>query len=81
MAGYFIGNYNIINPALYNEYVSKAMPLTMKHGGKALVAGPGTQTLEGNPGAITVILEFASLDAALGWYNDPSLFFAPGFCG
>ena len=71
MPAYFIGNYTIINPKLYMQYVSKAMPLTIKHGGRALVAGEGTQILEGNPGGTTIVLQFPSMDAAMAWYNDP----------
>ena len=70
-AGYYVANFSIINPELYGQYVSKVMPLIMKYGGKAVVAGPGTERLEGDPGNTTVILEFPSKEAAQDWYNDP----------
>ena len=43
----------------------------MNHGGKILVAGPGSTPVEGNPGAITVVLEFPTREALEGWYNSP----------
>lgn len=71
MPGYFIGNYTVTDPEKYQAYVRLAMPLTIKHGGKAIIATGDATNLEGTPGSTNVTLEFPSVEAAMGWYNDP----------
>ncbi len=71
MSAYFIANYTVTDPEGYNAYVQKAMPLTMKHGGKAIVAEAKATLLEGAAGNMNITLEFPSEEAAMGWYNDP----------
>lgn len=69
MASYLVANYNITNQDGYNQYLAVVGPTIGSHGGKILVAGPGSTAVEGNPGAVTVVLEFPTRDALEGWYN------------
>lgn len=71
MAGYLIANYNITNPDGYQTYIAAVGPTIIAHGGEILVAGPGTETVEGEPGAVTVVLKFPSKDALRSWYDSP----------
>ncbi len=71
MPAYLIANYNITNPEGYSAYTASAGPTVLAHGGEILVAGPGAKAVEGNPGAITVVLKFPSMDALQGWYDSP----------
>ncbi len=71
MAGYLIANYDITNPDGYQTYIGAVAPTIIAHGGEILVAGPGSEAVEGTPGAVTVILKFPSKDALRGWYDSP----------
>jgi uncharacterized protein (DUF1330 family) len=69
MAGYLIANYNITNPEGYQSYVAAVGPTIVSRGGEILVAGPGSEAVEGEPGAVTVILKFPSKEALRDWYD------------
>ena len=71
MAGYLIANYNITNQEGYQTYIAAVASTIIAHGGEILVAGPGSEAIEGAPGAVTVILKFASKDALRSWYDSP----------
>lgn len=71
MTAYVIANYNITNAEGYQSYVGGVGPTIIGHGGEILVAGPGSEIVEGTPGAVTVILRFPSMEAARGWYDSP----------
>lgn len=71
MASYLVANYNVTNQEGYNQYLAAVGPTIMGHGGKILVAGPGATPVEGNPGTITIVLEFPSREALQGWYDSP----------
>ena len=71
MAGYLIANYNITNPEGYQSYLAVVVPTIVAHGGEILVAGDGSEAVEGKPGAITVVLKFPSKEALRGWYDSP----------
>ncbi len=71
MAGYLIANYNITNPEGYQSYLAVVVPTIVAHGGEILVAGDGSEAVEGNPGPITVVLKFPSKEALRGWYDSP----------
>jgi uncharacterized protein (DUF1330 family) len=63
MAGYLIANYDITNEEGYQRYISTVGPTIVAHGGEILVAGPGSEVVEGNPGLVTVVLKFPSKEA------------------
>ncbi len=69
MASYLIANYNVTNPDGYQQYVAAVVPTIVSHGGKILVAGPNATPKEGNPGGVTVVLEFPTREALEGWYD------------
>ena len=46
-------------------------PILRAHGAEVLVAGAGGDVREGDPPDQTVVLRFASKEAAQGWYDSP----------
>lgn len=71
MAGYLIASYNITNAEGYQTYVAAVGPTIIAHGGEILVAGPGSEAVEGDPGAVTVVLKFSSKEVLRTWYDSP----------
>jgi uncharacterized protein (DUF1330 family) len=70
--GYVIFTEIVRDQARYDGYVQKAVPTVIQHGGKAIVFDNATEPIEGNwHGTRTVVLEFASIDAARNWYKSP----------
>ena len=70
MAAYVIVEIEITDPVGYEEYRRLATPTVTAHGGRYLVRGGKTQTLEGawQPRRI-VVLEFPTLERAREWYE------------
>ncbi|RZS97667.1 DUF1330 domain-containing protein [Cecembia calidifontis] len=62
----------IHNPELYEEYKKHTLATISKFGGRFVVRGAKTESLEGdwNPGRL-VILEFPSVQVAKDWWNSP----------
>jgi uncharacterized protein (DUF1330 family) len=71
MSSYLVANYNVTNADGYNAYLAAVGPTILAHGGNILVAGPNSTPMEGNPGDITIVLEFQTREALEGWYNSP----------
>lgn len=69
MSAYLIANYDVTNDQGYHSYVGAVGATILSHGGEILVAGPGTEIVEGSPGAVTVVLKFPSMGALKGWYE------------
>jgi uncharacterized protein (DUF1330 family) len=72
MAVYIIVEVKIHNPAEYEDY-KKLTPISLaKYGGKFIVRGGKTETLEGGwaPERI-VVLEFPTVERAKEWWNSP----------
>jgi uncharacterized protein (DUF1330 family) len=70
MPAYVIVEISITDPATYEEY-KKLTPGSMApYGGKFIVRGGATETLEGDwkPERI-VVLEFPSIEKAKAWYH------------
>ena len=72
MVAYVIVQVNVKDPARYERYKGMAPPAIAKYGGKYLVRGGATETLEGtwSPSRF-VILEFPDMDSARTWWNCP----------
>ena len=72
MAAYVIVDNEITNQALFDEYARDIVAVTAAHGGKYLVRGGATEVVEGDrtPHRV-VVIEFADLDGAHGFVNDP----------
>ncbi len=62
-------NYTITNPADYAAYPAAAFPSIGASGAEVLVADYASESVEGGPGQVTVVLRFASKDAARAWYE------------
>jgi len=70
MAGYIIVDVQITDPEAYERYKA-AVPATLAaYGGKFIVRGGRTETLEGDwePGRV-VVLEFESVEKAKAWWD------------
>jgi len=42
-----------------------------RQGAEVLVADYQSQPLEGEPGSVTIVINFPSMDAARAWYDSP----------
>ncbi len=72
MAAYVIVDLEVTDPAVFEEY-RKQVPATIeKYGGRFLVRGNRTETLEGEwrPKRL-VVVEFPSFEQAKRWYDSP----------
>lgn len=73
MAAYFIAQYVVNDPKLYREYQAAAGPTLQSAGGEVVAFDVAAETIEGTPpGPHTVIVKFASVDAAKAWYQSPA---------
>ena len=72
MAAYVILDIEVTDPVLYSEYRKLAPPIVAKYGGKYLVRGGKSETLEGDwsPHRL-VLLEFESLERVKEWIDSP----------
>ena len=72
MAAYVIGEIEVTDPALYEEYRKQVMAVVAKYGGKFIVRGGRVETLEGGwaPKRF-VALAFPSMEQAQKWYRSP----------
>ena len=71
MAVYITVNLDIVDRAIYDEYVAAVIPLLEKHNAEIAAADYMAKTLEGTPRDVCVILRFPSEAAAMDWYTDP----------
>ena len=72
MAAYVVVELSVTDPQLFGEY-AKGVPATIAaYGGRYLVRGGATQTIEGGwtPKRV-VVLEFPSTAQARKWYDSP----------
>ena len=70
MPGYVIVEIDVLDPNGYDEYRNQAGATVMAYGGKYIVRGGATETLEGDwkPKRL-VVLEFESVQRAKDWWN------------
>jgi uncharacterized protein (DUF1330 family) len=71
MAGYFVANYTITNQEEYQEYLASVGPSLKAYGAENIVVDRASELLEGSAGKVTVVLRFATKDAAMAWYESP----------
>ena len=71
MATYLVANFEITNQEGYKAYVPGVLPTLDAHGAEILVAEYESESLEGNPGSVTVVIKFESKEALNVWYNSP----------
>lgn len=70
MAAYVVIEIKVQDPQTYDRYKELAPPAIAAYGGRYLVRGGRTETLEGSwePSRL-VVLEFPTLEKARGWWN------------
>jgi uncharacterized protein (DUF1330 family) len=70
MAAYVIGEIEVTDPVLYEEYRKQVPAVVAKYGGRFIVRGGRVEPLEGgwSPKRF-VALEFPSMEQALKWYR------------
>ena len=70
MSAFFIAQYVVKDPSLYQEYQAGAGPTLAKYGGELVAFDVAAETVEGQPpGPQTVIIKFESTEQAKTWYN------------
>ena len=72
MPAYVIADIDVHNPDTYQEYAALVQATLDPFGGRFLVRGGPSETLEGDwqPRRV-VVLQFPSADHARGWYKSP----------
>jgi uncharacterized protein (DUF1330 family) len=72
MAAYFIVDVKVHDPQLYEDYRKLVGPTLERYGGKFLVRGGASETIEGDwqPQRL-VILEFDDTEQFKRWYHSP----------
>jgi uncharacterized protein (DUF1330 family) len=72
MAAYVMGEIEVTDPAIYEEYRRQVLAVVTKYGGRFIVRGGKVETLEGGwaPKRF-VALEFPSMEQARKWYASP----------
>ena len=72
MSAYVVVQVEIKDPVRYADYRKMVPPSIEKYGGRFLVRGGKTQTLEGTwaPGRF-VLVEFPSVEQAKAWWASP----------
>ncbi len=72
MPAYVINDMDVTDPALLEEYKKLSPSTVALYGGRFIVRGGHSETLEGewNPKRL-VILEFPSVDQAKAWIGSP----------
>lgn len=72
MTAYVILDVDVTNPVDYEGYKQLAAPTVALYGGKYIVRGGQTETLEGDwtPKRI-VVLQFENVEKAKAWINSP----------
>ena len=70
MNAYVIGEIEVTDPAVYDDYRKQVVATITKYGGRFLVRGGAVEVREGTwrPGRI-VVLEFPDMAAAKTWYE------------
>jgi uncharacterized protein (DUF1330 family) len=71
MSIYYIGSYDIDDPARFRDYPPGVLALLPKYGGHVLASDTQATLVEGNLRTMNAIIEFPSIEAALGLYRDP----------
>jgi uncharacterized protein (DUF1330 family) len=69
MSAYMVFNYAVTNQEGYNQYLPAAMPTLGPGVAEVLVADYESESVEGSPRKLTVVLRFESKDAARKWYE------------
>jgi uncharacterized protein (DUF1330 family) len=66
--GYIIGHITVNNPEAYQEYIVRDTPLIEAHGGKPIVRGGTSETVDGPEFSRHVVFEFPDYESAKALY-------------
>jgi uncharacterized protein (DUF1330 family) len=69
MSAYVVAQYRVTKPEPFQQYAPTVIPTIAAHGGEVLAADFEAQVIEGQPQPVTVVLRFASKEAARAWYE------------
>lgn len=72
MSAYLIARVTVKDPEAYKRYAAAAQDVVAKFGGRYIVRGGTTETLEGDRFAgRVVVIEFPTFDTVKAFYNSP----------
>jgi len=71
MAAYFVFNYRIDDRDAYQPYLGEVPQVLQAYGAEILAADFESECVEGDALPVTVVLKFASKEAAKKWYDSP----------
>jgi len=72
MPAYLVAEIEVTNPEAYKLYTDRTPAVIAAHGGRFVVRGGAVETKEGAaPKGRVVIIEFADMAAARGFYDSP----------
>lgn len=63
---YIVASINVTDPDGYEEYLNASIKVTKANGGRVLVSGGPTETIEGSFHSRIVVIEFDSIEGARG---------------
>jgi len=69
--GYIIGHITVNDPEAYQEYITRDTPIITAHGGKPLVRGGASDSVEGPEFDRHVVFEFPDYESARALYHSP----------
>jgi len=69
VSAFVISEIEVTDPDGYAEYASLANASVLRHGGRFVVRGGPSETMEGDWAGRMVVLEFESLEAVWSWYR------------
>jgi len=70
MPGYLVAQIDVHDPAVFEDYRTRVVPIIEAFGGRYLVRGGKLETLEGaEQRRRLVVIEFPSMDAARSFYH------------
>jgi uncharacterized protein (DUF1330 family) len=72
MTIYYIGTYDIHDPATFAAYPPGVLALLPRFGGRVLASDTDAHLVEGTRRSMNAVIEFPSMEAALGLYADPA---------
>ena len=72
MTVYYIGTYDITDPAKFATYPPVVISLLPRYGGEILASDTQAYLVEGSAKTMNAVIRFPSKEAALGLYHDPA---------
>ena len=66
---YMIAHITVTDPERYREYVERDTPIVEAHGGRFVVRGGPSETVEGASKDRHVVIEFPDMEAARAFYR------------